>query len=128
RTAVVSFVWGTEHFHIVCIACSLRRVPDPDEGVEPIDWLHVHGYQGGPFTKVNPSGTISTTPYLIPAKYVIRIGYGGRFKIAQEQRSPDLAIFPPNQVPPDAALPLNQIRDIIDGLQVRPGVPEQLMY
>lgn len=128
RTAVVSFVWGTEPFHIVCSACSLRREPDPDEGGEPIDWLHVHGFQGGRFTKVNPSGTISTTPYLIPAQYVIRIGYGGRFKIAQEKRSPDLAIFPPKHPAPHAALPLNQIREIIERLQVQPGVPEPLMY
>src|SRR4051812_35055667 len=56
RTAIVSFVRGEQRFHIVCVACSLRRVPDPDTGGEPIDWLHVHGYQGGPHASVNPSG------------------------------------------------------------------------
>jgi hypothetical protein len=127
-TAIVSFVWGTEQFHVVCTACSLRRERDPNEGGEPIDWLHVHGYQGGRFTKVNPSGTISITPYLIPAKYVIRIGYGWRFTISEEKKSPDLGLFPPIHAAPDAALPLNQIREIVDSLQVRPGLPEPLMY
>lgn len=128
RTAVISFIWGTQPHHIVCTACSLCREPDPEKGGEPIDWLHVHGYEGGRFTDVNPSGTVSTTPYLIPAKYVIQIGYGGRFRIAEKKKSPDLGIFPPKHDPPDAALPLNQIRDIIDRLQVRPEVPEPLMY
>lgn len=128
RSAIVSFVRGEQRFHIVCVACSLRREPDPDTGGEPIDWLHVHGYQGGPHASVNPSGTVPTTPYLIPAKYVMRIAYGGRFRIAQEKRSPDLGIFGPEYPAPDAALPINQIRDIIAGLQLQPGAPEPLLY
>jgi hypothetical protein len=71
---------------------------------------------------------VPTTPYLIPAKYVMRITYGGRFRIAQEKRSPDLGIFGPEYLAPDAALPINQIRDIIAGLQLQPGVPEPLLY
>lgn len=128
RAAIVSFVWGADHFDIVCIAASMVREPDPTEGGEPIDWLHIKGYQGGRFTKIDPSGTIVTRRYLIPAKYVLHIGYGGRFQIVQKNESPDIGIFPLNQPIPEAALPLGQIRQIIEGLQVRPGVPEPLMY
>ena len=128
RTAIVSFVRGEQLFHIVCVACSLRREPDPDAGGESVDWLHVHGFQGGPHAFVNPSGSVPTTPYLIPAKYVMRIAYGGRYRIVQHKKSPDLGIFGPELPAPDAALPLSQIRDIIAGLQVQPGVPEPLLY
>jgi hypothetical protein len=128
RTAVVSFVWGTQRFHIVCVACSLRREPYPDKSGEPIDWLHIHGFHGGRYTKVNPSGSVSTAPYLIPAKYVMQITYGGRFKITEARKAEDIGIFPPIHPAPDAALPLNQIRDIVEGLQVEPGVPEPLLY
>ncbi len=128
RTAVVHFSWGEQRFAFVCSACSLRREPDPEKGGDPIDWLHVYGFQGGHYTKVNPSGTVSTIPYLIPAQYVMQITYGGRYKVTEVKKSEDLGIFPPIHPAPEAALPLNQIRDIIAGLQVQPGVPEPLMY
>ena len=127
RTAIISFVWGEQPFHVVCAACSLRRAPDPDSG-EPIDWLHCRGFQGGPHVPVNPTGSVPTQSYLIPAKYVMRITYGGRFRITQENESGDLGVFGAKHPAPDAALPLDQIRDIIEGLQVQPGVPEPLVY
>lgn len=119
---------GEQRFHFVCVACSLVREPDPDTGGEPIDWLHVKGFQGGPYAPVNPSGSVRTTRYLIPAKYVMRIAYGGRFKITEARDSPDLGIFGPEFSAPDAALPLSQIRSILAGLQVQPGAREPLLY
>lgn len=128
RTAVVSFVWDGKPFHFVCTACSLRREPDPDSCGEPIDWLHVHGVQGGGYAKANPSGSYSATTYLIPAKYVMRITYGGRYRIVETKKSGDLGLFPPIHPAPDAAMTLGQIQDIIEGLQARPGVQEPFLY
>lgn len=125
---MVNFVRGSQKHLIVCVACSLIREPDPENGGELIDWLHVVGFQGGKYTKVNPSGSVATSRYLIPAKYVIQITYGGRFKIAEANNSDELRVFPSIHPHPKANLLLQNIRDIIEGLQVRPGVPEPMLY
>ncbi len=124
RSAIISFVWDSQPFHVVCIACSVRRAADPDTGAE-IDWVHCQGFQRGP---VNPSGPVATTFYLIPASYVIRITYGGRFRISEQKKSEDLGRFPPTHPAPDAALPLSQVSEIIASLQVREGAGEPFLY
>ena len=56
RTAFIHFVWGTETFHFICMACSVCRATDTDTGKD-IDWVHFKGFQQGP---VNPSGPVGT--------------------------------------------------------------------
>lgn len=122
RTAVISFVWGSEPFHFVCNACSVCRAVDPGSGKE-IDWIHFQGAQSG---AVNPDTQVRTKICLVPAIYVMRIAYGGRYRIS-EKRKGDLAIFPPVHPAPDAALPLAQIHSLIAGLQIQ-GDVAPLLY
>lgn len=124
RTAIVSFLWGTQSHHIVCVACSVRRAPDPETGQE-IDWVHC---QGCGREEVCRTKSVPTTYYLIPASYVVRITYGGRYTIAERKKSEDLGIFPPIHPAPDAALTVSQIREIITFLQVEEGVEAPLLY
>jgi hypothetical protein len=92
RTAIVSFIRGEQPFHIVCVACSLRWEPDPDTGGEPIDWLHVHGYQGGPHAKVK----FASKRFLLRSDTPRGSGRRPRLKVTGERVAASrLALHPP---------------------------------
>jgi hypothetical protein len=101
------------------------KAPDLDT-LKEIDWVYCEGFQGG---FVNPTGIAATTLFLFPASYVMRVAYGGRYRLANQKKRPsDVGYFAPIHRAPDAALSLLQVSEIIARLQIQEGAEAPLLY
>jgi hypothetical protein len=124
RSAIISFYLHSKPFHVVCFACSVIRLREDGADTET-DWVYAQGYQGGP---ANPSGDLATRLYLIPARYVIQVRYGGRYRITSPAVSATPEIIQPTHPAPDGALPLKELTRIIQSLQVPEGPGSPMLY
>jgi hypothetical protein len=124
RTAAVHFQWGDQSHRFTCIACSVRRAPDPGSG-EEIDWLHCKGFQDRP---VSPGEVVPTMAFVVPVTYITHIAYGRGYTLGEHKPSVDVAVFPPIHPPPAVRLSLDQVREIISELQVQEGSHAPHLY
>jgi hypothetical protein len=127
RSIIVSFVLGEQALHFLCVACCVRRAPNPDTGDE-IDWLHCKGCQTGLYRYGDPPGPKPALNVLIPVSHVMRIVHYHRYQVIGEAKQGHLGYFPPIDPAPDAALSLGEIKGIIEKLQVKPGVKAPFLY
>lgn len=112
-SAIVHFTWGESDFELICHACScVSGVWEDSQKI--VDWLHVKAVQ-----RIN--GVIlgdQTRRYLIPIRYVTSIAVGPVFTLPKRRQSPDVGIFPPNQVDPKNNLEESEIRAVVNELQI----------
>ncbi len=107
RTALIEYHWGETRFEILATACSVRITR---WGNEQMTWLHC---KARPIADIQFGKPIGLMTVLFPAHYVTGIGPGPTFQAARSQLSRDLGVFPPNQPPPEDALPLWEIERVI---------------
>ena len=125
RTAIISCVIDSSQFHVVCDACSLIEIADPGTS-DQIAWLHCHGYVRRP---ANPNDPHVTAFYLIPATHVIRITYAGRVMVGDQRAARGRpTVYSPTTSPPDSALPLSQVQEIIAWFQATDRDQEPFLY
>jgi hypothetical protein len=110
RAAHITYHWGEAKFDIWATACSVRTTA---WGSGQVTWLHCKAMNTAEIKPEEPTNLMTA---LIPAHYVTGIRPGPTFRLNRSGRSPDLGVFPPNQVAPADSLPLAEVDRILTGL------------
>ncbi|MBX9580147.1 MAG: hypothetical protein K2X87_07540, partial [Gemmataceae bacterium] len=115
----VHFWWGTQEFEVVASAAAVRAVvspwPEGEWAGRKLAWLHCKGVRRSDLRPDGPDPA-KVTYYLIPAHYITEVRDGGAFAAVPTGSEDYLGIFPPNQLPPVIAVPLDELQRVVAGL------------